>query len=71
MESERLLTPLKTIREHVRPALEEREAQDLAQLCTPCTAATIVAGNVHVMPVVVHAVREKIQDGSIAPERET
>ena len=54
MESERLLTPLKTIQEHAIPALEEREALDLAQLCTPCTAATIIAGNVHAMPAAVH-----------------
>ena len=57
MESEQLLTQLKTIREHARPVLEECEAQDLAQLCTLCTAATIVAGNVHAMLAAVHVFR--------------
>ena len=54
MESEQLLTPLKTIQEHTIPTLEEHEAQDLTQLCTPCTAATIIASNVHAMPAAVH-----------------
>ena len=36
------------------PTLEECEAQDLAQLCIPCTVATIVASNVHMMLVAVH-----------------
>ena len=54
MDSERLLTPFKTTQEHARPALEEREAQDLAQPRTPCTAAAVVAGNVHAMLAAGH-----------------
>ena len=38
----------------MRPTLEECEAQDLAQLCTPCTAATIIVGNVHAMLAAMH-----------------